>query len=121
MKQNELKSKLFKLNNTSSILKLNIATMQRNRSAINIEIDEVKLEIEKEENTKKVIKVSDHAVLRYLERVGGMDLNAIRQAIVTDELIDIVSSIGGSGKFPLNEGHSIIMKDYVIVTLFHNK
>jgi hypothetical protein len=117
----ELKNKLIKLNNQSSILKLNIATMQRSRSSISLKIEKVKKDIENEENKNKVIEVSDHAVLRYLERVGGMDLNIIKKAIVTDELIDIVSSIGGSGKFPLNYGHSVVMRDYVIVTLFPSK
>ena len=34
--------------------------------------------------TRRRIHVSDHAVLRYLERVQGVDLRAVRRAIARD-------------------------------------
>lgn len=70
-----------------------------------------------EELKPKAIKVSDHAVLRYLERQAGIDVQAIKQAILDDpKLPGFIETLGGSGKFPVN-GFQVVMKDYTVVTI----
>jgi hypothetical protein len=64
----------------------------------------------------KAIKVSDHAVLRYLERKAGVDVEAIRKSILESQLPTMVATLGGSGKFPVN-GYQVVLKDYTVVTI----
>lgn len=67
----------------------------------------------------KEIRVTDHAIIRFLERVKGtLDIEAIEAEIVTDELQLIVDQLGGSGRLPLKEsGYTVVLKDYHIITV----
>ena len=64
----------------------------------------------------KGITVSEHAILRYLERVKLIDLKAIEEEIITEKLKSAVSILGGNGKYPLN-GCRAILKNNTIVTI----
>ena len=67
---------------------------------------------------EKRIKVSDHAAVRYLERMRGLDRPALDAEIITDELQGLVDRLGGTGKFPLKDsGFGVVMRDYTIVTV----
>lgn len=65
---------------------------------------------------EKGITVSEHAILRYIERVKGIDLKVIEEEIITEELKNNVIALGGNGKYPLN-GCRAIMKNFTIVTI----
>lgn len=58
----------------------------------------------------KDLVVSDHAIVRYIERIGGMSMKAMQ-----DKVKD------GSGALPDGahnmEGHVIVVKDNVVVTV----
>lgn len=69
-----------------------------------------------EELKPKAVRVSDHAVLRYLERKAGIDVEAIRKSILESDLPAMVGALGGSGKFPIN-GYQVVLKDYTVVTI----
>lgn len=68
---------------------------------------------------KKTIKpprVTDHAILRYCERLLGFDLELVKSQILKsipenhiDKLID--------GKYPLIEGGKAVIKNHRIVTI----
>jgi len=63
-------------------------------------------------NPKKPI-VSEHAILRYLERVQGVDINAIGEEILTKAI-----PIPLHGKLTKKVGdYSIVSRDNVIVTV----
>ena len=64
------------------------------------------------------IKVSDHALIRYLERVKGMDLDAIRAEIIDEEIERQVSILGGHGAY-LNKDQSyrVRIQDNTAVTV----
>lgn len=63
------------------------------------------------------IRISDHALLRYLERRRGLDREAIEAEILTDQLIEQVRVLGGTGKF-VSDGRRVVINNYVIVTIF---
>jgi hemerythrin-like domain-containing protein len=81
-----------------------------------IEKQAQKLQRRLDELKPRAIKVSDHAVLRYLERKAGIDVEAIRKSILDSELPSMVATLGGSGKFPVN-GYQVVLKDYTVVTI----
>lgn len=66
---------------------------------------------------KEVIRVSDHAIIRYLERVKGVDISEIKREILTPEICEYVSTLGGSGKFPAEEGFHIVMRNNTVITV----
>lgn len=65
---------------------------------------------------KTKIHVSDHAVLRYLERVKGFDIDSIKDEMVTHELRVLVAGFGGEGEFP-GPGCRFLLKDKTIITV----
>ena len=62
------------------------------------------------------IRVTDHAVVRYLERVEGVDIEAVRRKILTDEVVEFVRHYG-SGRFRPANGFDVVARDCVIVTI----
>lgn len=59
--------------------------------------------------------VSEHALLRYLERVKGIDLDAVRDEILDGRRSSIRQL--GSCKFKTGDGLTIVVKDRVVVTV----
>jgi len=59
--------------------------------------------------------ISDHAIIRYLERVKGLDLSEIKQSILNDKLKTMISTLG-NGKFPCDD-FTAIVKDNQVITI----
>lgn len=111
-----LQSQLSRLEGEFESLK-----MQQNDIAVNIQhkkkhIEEVKNKIKQlQSNKKKALVVSEHAILRYLERVENIDINSIIEKISTDKLKEMADVLG-NGTFPVN-GFSAKVIDNVVVTV----
>lgn len=60
--------------------------------------------------------VSEHALLRYLERVKGLDLDQARAEVLTPDLVAKIKVIK-SGKIPVPGGFRAIVKNSVVVTI----
>jgi len=75
-------------------------------------------EVEKEArlvlNVKPVI--SEHAILRYVERVLGVDIKAIEDEILSPKIINAIETLH-SGKIPFKNGMTLVVKDKTIVTI----
>lgn len=85
----------------------------------NAMVDEYELandKIEKIKNRRK-INVSDHAVIRYLERVLGMDIEELKQDIITDDIARKIKAMG-NGNYGIEGGFRMIVKDNVVLTIF---
>lgn len=67
-----------------------------------------------EESTKDVI-VTEHAILRYIERVYGIDLEEIRETMLSGGVRELIDQFG-SGKIPC-EGGRLIVKNRTVVTV----
>ena len=59
--------------------------------------------------------VTEHAYLRYFERVCGFDLEAIRQAMLDEQTLALIR-FQPSGKFP-KDGYRLVVKDGDVVTV----
>lgn len=66
------------------------------------------------------ITVTDHAILRFAERVMGLDSKHIQKIILNEKFKKLVSSFGGSGTFPVNEHCKAVVRNNVIVTIEEN-
>jgi len=74
-----------------------------------------KIESIKEATPKKII-VSEHAMLRYLERVRGIDLQEIADIILTEKSVKVVQEFGDC-KINTENGFKIIVKNNSVVTV----
>lgn len=52
------------------------------------------------------IKVSDHAIIRYFERVLGLDLTDIKNELSSDRINAMYSKLG-DGKYPVSQGTGV--------------
>lgn len=63
------------------------------------------------------LTVSEHAIIRYIERVIGIQRDDIAGKILTPEIQQIHKEMG-NGKFPIEDGKArVVIKDNVIVTI----
>lgn len=63
-----------------------------------------------------VAMVSDHALLRYLERVKGVDIDALRAEILGEGRQEMIQKMM-SCKLPIGGGAKLIVQQRVVVTV----
>jgi len=69
----------------------------------------------------KRLGISEHALLRYFERVKGFDLKEIKCEILSDPVVALVDKLGPSGSFPNSNGYRVVIKNNVVVTIIPYK
>lgn len=94
-----LKSDLHDINNRLSNRKQTLQNIEAQISAISIEPT-----------------VSEHAVLRYLERKYDFDIEDIKNQILSDALKGLITKLG-SGKYPLGDGRTVVVKNKCVVSV----
>lgn len=61
--------------------------------------------------------VSEHAIIRYIERVLGISIDEISQKILGNEIEKQIETLG-NGTYPINDNEfKIVVKDNVVVTI----
>jgi hypothetical protein len=103
-----------KLNVGIDFLKKDISHNQRELADKVRVRDGIKKKIESLES--KEVLVSEHAMLRYFERVLGHDLEQIKKDIVTDKIKNMLEVTGPSGTFPA-DGFKVIIKNGKVVSV----
>jgi len=81
----------------------------------NKKIDELNKQIN---NISDEPQITEHALLRYIERIKGVDIKEIKKEIMTDQNKKMIETLE-SGIFKLN-GVKMIVKDKTIITLMEN-
>lgn len=68
---------------------------------------------------RDVVRVSDHALLRFLERAGGYDVEGFRTTIETSlkRAITAANDIGSTDLIILADGLTYVVKNNVVVTI----
>lgn len=90
-----------------------VQSTQLNKASLDKRIEQLQRKISLIEQP---IKVSDHAVLRYLERVLGLNLDDVRAEILSSGVEAQIRQLG-SGKYPLKGGGKAVVNGNVIVTV----
>jgi DNA gyrase/topoisomerase IV subunit A len=67
------------------------------------------------EARKAGLVVSEHALLRYMERSLGMNLQEVTDRIVAD-VMPLARTLG-DGKYPLSTGGQAVVRDNTVVTV----
>ena len=114
-KLKQLETLLNKTQNDFDVLNTKIANDQRVLASKKKAIENIKSQIQAI-SANKEITISEHALLRYLERVSKVDTESVKKTIITPELIKMVETLGGNGKYPVGN-ITLVMRDYVVTTI----
>ena len=106
-----LKNDLRDLDARLAGLRAKIKPLQQEVSRIELERQELLRAIEA---ALKEPRVSDHAVIRYLERKYGFSFDAVRAEILT---ADRIAAINAGAKSIKHEGVSFLVRDKTITTV----
>jgi hypothetical protein len=112
-----------------------IASLRKRISKIDVEIEEIKDEQRRQSTqvntliderkrmadmleamTPKKLNVTDHALLRYVERVLGIDIEAIRNTIISEKVESLVAAVGDA-KVPIGDGVYAVVRNHNVVTI----
>lgn len=120
----QLRSQLIQIDGDLEAMKIELANKQKDLNSKRKIADQLKNKIkELESETDEEISISEHAYLRYFERVLNYDLKEIKKEIITDQVLDLTSKLGNSGSFPTgkktNDGkeYRVALKNNVVVTV----
>lgn len=91
------------------------AEVQREAQSAADQLQKVKAEI-KALKDPQIIEVTDHAVVRYAQRVMDLDIDAIRAKILTDDVKNQINAMG-SGKYPIGNGFKAVCCGEKIVSV----
>lgn len=79
------------------------------------------VEIERKKKKKCPIGISDHAVMRYCERVIGVDLVKVKEAILPEGTLELMEKLGwADGHYPAFDGTNhitVVVKNKSVVTV----
>lgn len=111
-----LSTALYNMIEETEALSIRIADLQRELALKRQSIEKMKAEIkEKAKGKKNQIKVSDHAFVRYFERVHGFDLKEIEKKILTKEVYELVDKLGDC-TFSFKD-FRIVIKNNAVITI----
>jgi predicted transcriptional regulator len=99
--------KLKELNNQQNLLQQEKKLLKQQILKLEENIDKIR---------EKDLTVSDHAVVRYLERIEGLKVQDIKEKIKAS-IEEYVNTLGNTGKFPIGDGAQAIVEDNVVVTI----
>lgn len=110
-----LKSQLKIIEGDAEALKVEVANKQREYSIKKRQIQALRDEIERFEKNQE-IKVSEHAIVRYFERVKGYDILEIENEILNEDVLKLIKKLGGNGSYP-NKNFSVLIRDFTVTTI----
>lgn len=111
----QYETQLRVLKSDAEVLKVELGQKQREYCAKLLEIDKIKDKIE-ELKSDNSIKISEHAILRYFERIKGYNISDIEKEIITEDVKKLVETLGGNGKYPFND-FQLVLKDFTVTTI----
>lgn len=113
-----LENKLKDLMQLSEIQKSEISQKQKQYFKTIKDINNIQKQIDEIKTYSSELIISDHAVLRYLERVKEIDVEEIKKEIITPQIKNIITTLGtSSGTYPSGTGYSVVFKKNTAVTI----
>lgn len=118
-----LKRQLSKAEGEYDALKIEVSNIQKQCSEKKILIQSLNKEIESL-NVVAPIQISDHAIVRYAERVLGWDIEQMKSDMLPASIYPLVEKLGTTGTYPSSVSvcgntryFQIVMKDNNVTTI----
>lgn len=113
-----LKSQVEKLKAERQLIIQEVAVKQQQTNMMKRQISEIESKIKQLENiTESEPKCSEHAILRLLERKQNINLDYINGYILSPKIKQMLEVLGGNGKYPHEDGFTVVFKDYTATTI----
>lgn len=113
----ELQSILNNAQAEKKAIEEKIKELETAKASISATISNLNESIKSYTNRQKDLIVSEHAILRYLLRVQGLDIAQVARDLVPDRIKEQIKMLG-NGTYPIPEkGFKIVVKENVIVTI----
>jgi len=114
-KYKQLQTQLNTMLADADALKIEVANKQREYNQKLHAIERLKIEMQKLDNGSEV-KISEHAIVRFFERVKGYNIEDIEKEILSAQVVTLIEKLGGNGTYP-SENFSVVMKNNVVTTI----
>lgn len=111
-----LKSRIKKLCADIALETQTVAEQQKQLHRQQTNLSNLKDQLEALEEKNKELSVTEHAIVRYFERVLGFDLEEIESKILTPTVCGLHEKLG-NGKIPLSDGCRVVIKNNTVVTI----
>lgn len=108
-----LQVKIRRLHDEMAEQKNLLTEVQRKYNSLKGEYKEA---LDRLEFLNQTVQISEHALLRFIERTGMIDTEAMKKRILPDDMIENIKVIG-SGKYPHPDGVSLVVKNNVVITV----
>lgn len=113
----ELQSILNNAQAEKKAIEEKIKELETAKASLSTTISNLNESIKSYTNRQKDLIVSEHAILRYLLRVQGLDIAQVARDLVPDRIKEQIKMLG-NGTYPIPEkGFKIVVKENVIVTI----
>jgi hypothetical protein len=113
----KVKSKIRRASEEAKDLKSNVKLWQQMYS---LKISEIQSLTDKlKEMNKGDIKITEHAILRYIERVLGINIEQIEKSILEELDLETIEKIG-NGTYPVRD-FNVVIKENFIITVIKNE
>lgn len=120
----QLGSQLSQLNSDIESLKIELSNKQKELNTKRKNYEELKNKIDKlKSSNNNEIVISEHAYLRYFQRVLKYDLDEIKNVILSDKVKNITKELGVNGTIPTGntdcdgKEFRVVLKNNVVVTI----
>lgn len=105
-----IEAELESLNVQENDLRRNINSKKITLKAINQRIDMLTKDSE-------VLTVSEHAIIRYIERVLGINIDEVVEKILPSKEVELIKELG-NGRYPIQNGEfKVVVRNGVVVTV----
>jgi len=94
-----------------------VRTAQREAQRAGAALKQAVAALEAHDEARPGIQVTDHAVVRYLERVGQMDMDAVRKHILPGGAEAALMALPGAKSYRVAAGHRLILRGRSVVTV----
>jgi hypothetical protein len=108
-------SQLAKAQADAQVAAAALSAAQREHSLAQNKAKQLEAKIKELQESSVEPIVSEHAMLRWLERVNGLSLDQVRAVILGDGTADMIKFMK-SGKIS-KDGHTLIVKNNTVVTV----
>ena len=75
-----------------------------------------KIDKQLETARKGELIITEHAIIRYMERVKHLDVDDVKALVVPPDTRELIKKFG-NGKFPAGGTHHVIVKNNMVITI----
>ena len=111
----QLSSQLQKIEGEMEALGVEISAKQQFLRTKQSHRDDLVKKIKQLDRSENIM-VSEHAIIRYFERILGYNIQTIKETILSKSFLEIFSKVSCNGTYPSGE-FRVIIKDNTIVSI----